>query len=122
MLRYEKLYLILMGIVHGITNLGGSLLTALAHEKNLPKNNTRATIAICYATFALFQLLTLYFIGYDGGMPYADTMLLLQTSIVVFLLTEEFIYKKIDNKKYTQFFAVFLALSGILLLLKSLNA
>jgi hypothetical protein len=57
MLRYEKLYLILMGIVHGITNLGGSLLTALAHEKNLPKNNTRATIAICYATFALFQLL-----------------------------------------------------------------
>jgi hypothetical protein len=55
-------------------------------------------------------------------MPYADTMLLLQTSIVVFLLTEEFIYKKIDNKKYTQFFAVFLALSGILLLLKSLNA
>jgi len=122
MLRYEKLYLILMGIVHGITNLGGSLLTALVHEQNQPKNITRATIAICYATFALFQLLTLYFIGYDDGMPYADNMLLLQTSVVVFLLTEEFIYKRIDNKKYTQLFAVFLALSGVLLLLKSLNS
>jgi len=122
MLRYEKLYLILMGIVHGITNLGGSLLTALVHEQNQPKNITRATIAICYATFALFQLLTLYFIGYDDGMPYADNMLLLQTSVVVFLLTEEFIYKRIDNKKYTQLFAVFLALSGALLLLKSLNS
>jgi len=121
MLRYEKLYLILMGIVHGITNLGGSLLTALVHEQNQPKNITRATIAICYATFALFQLLTLYFIGYDDGMPYADNMLLLQTSVVVFLLTEEFIYKRIDNKKYTQLFAVFLALSGALLVLKSAN-
>jgi len=122
MLRHEKLYLILMGIVHGITNLGGSLLTALVHEQNQPKNITRATIAICYATFALFQLLTLYFIGYDGGMPYADNILLLQTSVVVFLLTEEFLYKQIDNKKYTQLFAVFLALSGVLLLLKSLNS
>ncbi|MBE0469355.1 MAG: sulfite exporter TauE/SafE family protein [Methyloprofundus sp.] len=122
MIRYEKLYLISMGIVHGITNLGGSLLTALAHEQNQPKNITRATIAICYATFALFQLLTLYFIGYEGGMPYADNMLLLQTSIVVFLLTEEFIYNQIDNKRYTQLFAVFLALSGVLLLLKSLNS
>ncbi len=122
MLRYEKLYLILMGIVHGITNLGGSLLTALVHEQNQSKNITRATIAICYATFALFQLLTLYFIGYDDGMPYADNMLLLQTSVVVFLLTEEFIYKRINNKKYTQLFAVFLALSGALLLLKSLNS
>jgi len=121
MLRYEKLYLILMGIVHGITNLGGSLLTALVYEQNQPKNITRATIAICYATFALFQLLTLYFIGYDDGMPYADNMLLLQTSVVVFLLTEEFIYKRIDNKKYTQLFAVFLALSGALLVLKSAN-
>lgn len=122
MIRYEKSYLILMGIVHGITNLGGSLLTALVHEQNQPKNITRATIAICYATFALFQLLTLYFIGYEGGMPYTDNMLLLQTSIVVFLLTEEFIYTQIDNKKYTRLFAVFLALSGALLLLKSLNS
>ncbi|MDF1582893.1 MAG: sulfite exporter TauE/SafE family protein [Methyloprofundus sp.] len=119
---HEKLYLVSMGIVHGITNLGGSLLTALAHKQNQPKNITRATIAICYATFALFQLLTLYFIGYEGGMPHADNMLLLQTSIVVFLLTEEFIYSQIDNKRYTQLFAIFLALSGVLLLLKSLNS
>ncbi|MCF7970931.1 MAG: TSUP family transporter [Methylococcaceae bacterium] len=122
MLHYEKLYLILMGIVHGTTNLGGSLLTALAYEQNQPKNVTRATIAICYASFALFQLLTLYFIGYDGGMPYADNMLLLQTSVVVFLLTEEFFYTQIDNKKYTQLFSVFLAISGVLLLLKSFNS
>ena len=122
MIRYEKLYLMIMGIVHGITNLGGSLLTALVHEQAHSKNITRVTIAICYATFAVFQLLTLYVVGYKSGMPYTDNMLLLQISVVVFLLTEEFLYTQIDNKKYAQLFAIFLAISGILLIFKSLNA
>jgi len=120
-IRYEKSYLILMGAIHGITSLGGSLLTALVHEKNQPKHNTRVTIAICYSTFAVFQLLTLYFMGYDSGMPYPDIMLLLQVSVVTFLLTDEFLYSRLDNKKYSQIFAIFLAISGSLLFFKSLN-
>ena len=122
MIQYEKLYLMIMGIVHGVTNLGGSLLTALVHEHGHSKNITRVTIAVCYATFAVFQLLTLYIIGYESGMPYTDNMLLLQISVVVFLFTEEFLYTQIDNQKYTQLFAIFLAISGILLILKSLNS
>ena len=122
MIRYEKLYLMMMGIVHGITNLGGSLLTALVHEQGHSKNITRVTIAICYATFAAFQLLTLYVIGYESGMSYTDNMLLLQISVVVFLFTEEFLYTQIDNQKYAQLFAIFLAISGVLLILKSLNS
>ena len=122
MLQYEKLYLMIMGIVHGITNLGGSLLTALVHEQGHSKNITRVTIAICYATFAVFQLLTLYVIGYDSGMPYADNMTLLQIAVVVFLFTEEFLYTQIDNQKYTQLFAIFLAASGIILIFKSLSS
>lgn len=121
MIKYEKLYLIIMGIVHGMTNLGGSLLTALVHEQNQAKNNTRVTVAICYATFAVFQLLTLFVIGYDGGMAYTDNMLLLQIAVVIFLFTEESLYTWIDNQKYQQLFAFFLAASGILLVLKSLN-
>jgi uncharacterized membrane protein YfcA len=122
MIQYEKLYLMIMGIVHGITNLGGSLLTALVHEQGHSKNITRVTIAICYATFAAFQLLTVYVIGYDSGMPYTDNMTLLQISVVVFLFTEEFLYTQIDNQKYTQLFAIFLAASGIILIFKSLSS
>ena len=121
-IQYEKIYLVLMGVIHGITNLGGSLLTALVHEQKQAKNRTRVTIAICYSTFALFQLLTLYFIGYDGGMPYADNMMLLQISVIVFLFTEEFLYSQIDNQKYSQLFTIFLAVSGVLLIYKSLNS
>lgn len=122
MIKYERIYLMIMGVVHGITNLGGSLLTALVHEQGHSKNITRVTIAICYATFAVFQLLTLYVIGYESGMPYTDNMLLLQISVIVFLFTEEFLYSQIDNQKYTQLFAIFLAVSGVLLILKSVSS
>lgn len=121
MIQYEKIYLVFMGIIHGITNLGGSLLTALVHEQGHSKNITRVTIAICYATFAVFQLLTLYLIGYENGMTYTDNMLLLQICIVIFLVTEEFLYTQIDNLIYTRLFAIFLAISGLLLIIKSFN-
>lgn len=122
MIQHEKIYLMIMGIIHGITNLGGSLLTALVHEQGHSKNITRVTIAICYATFAVFQLFTLYLIGYENGMSYTDNMLLLQICMVVFVITEEFLYKQIDNQKYTRLFAIFLAISGILLISKSLSS
>jgi len=119
LIQYERSYLAVTGIIHGVSNLGGSLLTALIHKQELPKHNARVTVALCYASFAVVQLITLFFIGFDSGLSYSTQMGLLQISIVVFLLTEELVYKQIDNTKYTQIFALFLALSGGLLLFKA---
>ena len=58
-IKYETLYLMIMGILHGITNLGGSLLSAIIFNKNLSKDSKRATIAVCYLTFAAFQIITI---------------------------------------------------------------
>ena len=55
----EKLLLILTGLVHGLSNLGGSLLTVIIYSKNMSKKETRSTIVVCYATFALIQLITI---------------------------------------------------------------
>ena len=49
----------IMGIIHGITNLGGALLSAIVFSKDLSKDSKRTTIAICYLTFAVFQIITL---------------------------------------------------------------
>jgi hypothetical protein len=35
LVRYERTYFIVMGIVHGLTNLGGSLLTAIIHSNTV---------------------------------------------------------------------------------------
>lgn len=116
--KYEKTYLALMGLIHGLTNLGGSLLTAIVHSKNHDKNTTRVTIATCYATFAFFQLITLLLIGSQFELSFSDNMSFLQIGIIVFLLTEEIIYSSINNKKYNQLFALFLLTSGLLLIVK----
>ena len=52
----ENIFLISTGIIHGMTNLGGALLSAIVINKDLSKQETRTTIAICYLTFAIFQI------------------------------------------------------------------
>lgn len=118
LVKYERIYLAVMGVVHGMTNLGGSLLTAIVHAKEYDKNTTRVTVAICYATFAVFQLFTLLFIGRHFELSYSDNMSFLQIGVIVFLLTEEFLYSHINDKRYAYWFAVFLLISGVLLILK----
>ncbi|MFZ2724844.1 MAG: hypothetical protein WAX77_01195 [Methylococcaceae bacterium] len=118
--RYEKLYLMLMGIIHGISNLGGSLLTVIIYAKSYSKNKLRVTSAVSYATLALFQLVTLLIVGVDSTISYSDRASFVQIGIILFLLTEEIIYSQIDNEKYSKLFAIFLFISGILLIIKSL--
>jgi uncharacterized protein len=118
--KYERLYLMVMGMVHGISNLGGSLLTVIIYSKHYPKDKTRVTAAASYATVALCQLLTLLWVGSEFSVSYFDKISLMQVGTVMFLLTEEMLYNQIDNEKYSKLFAVFLFVSGILLILKSL--
>lgn len=128
--KYEKTYFVVMGIIHGLTNLGGSLLTAIAHEKNYPKDTTRVTVGVSYGTFAVFQMLTLLLavIGIISIPGFAaenmnisfSIVIYLIVGVVVFLLTEKFLYTSIDNEKYNKIFGIFLFISGILLIVKSL--
>jgi len=118
--RYERLYLMTMGLVHGISNLGGSMLTVIIYSKHYPKNKTRVTAAASYATVALCQLATLLFIGSEFTVSFADKISFIQVAVVMFLLTEEMLYNGIDNEKYSKIFAMFLFASGILLITKSL--
>ena len=118
MVNHERTYLGVMGIVHGLTNLGGSLLTAIVHGKQYDKDKTRVTVAVCYATFAVFQLLTLALLDKSYSFSNAESALFMQIGVLVFLLTEEMVYTKIDNAKYSKIFAAFLFVTGILLLVK----
>ena len=120
LVRYEKIYLITMGIIHGLTNLGGSLLTALVHSKEYEKTTTRATIALSYATFAVFQIMTLLFSGLRVDIRFLEMGIYVFAGITVFILTEKLVYLEINNKNYPKYFAVFLLLSGVLLFLKSI--
>ncbi len=120
LVRYEKAYFITMGVVHGLTNLGGSLLTAIVHSKDYEKSVKRVTVALSYATFATFQILTLLGSGQNLATLFSGAWVYLVTGITVFLLTERLVYMEISNEHYAKYFAVFLFLSGALLCIRSL--
>ena len=120
-IKYEKIYLSVMGIIHGLTNLGGSLLTAIVHSKDYQKRITRVTVAIAYATFAFFQILTLLLSGYQLEINFSGIGVYLIVGVVIFIVTERLVYLELNNENYTKLFSAFLFISGIMLCIKSLT-
>lgn len=122
MMKYESAYFVSMGVVHGLSNLGGSLLTAIVHHKNYEKDVARVTVAASYGTFALVQLLTLWlFSRQQIDVPVSENAIYLTVGALIFMLTDEMLYSAIDRDKYRRIFAVFLALSGLVLIIRSLS-
>ena len=117
--RHERSYFILMGIVHGLTNLGGPLLTVAVHSKGYEKRTTRATVAASYATFATFQIVTLFFSNFDLDIKLSTIALSMSVGLTMFIVTEKIVYANIDAGNYRRLFAAFIFLSGALLFVKS---
>jgi len=109
-----------MGIIHGLTNLGGSLLTAIVHNKHLSKHSTRATVAAAYATFALFQITTLLMAAQHLDITPLNNLVYLIFAILIYSVSEEAVYISIDNQQYRVLFSIFLLGSGVILIVKSL--
>ncbi len=116
----ETLYLVIMGIVHGISNLGGAILTSIIFSKGLSKEKSRATIAICYLAFALFQLLTMFLSGNTDlifmNISFVYWILVLST----FYFTNKFVFLDLSESNYKSFFRFFLSLMSISLIIFSL--
>ena len=117
-LKYESIYLLFTGIIHGISNLGGALLSAIVFSKNLSKEQTRATIALSYLTFALFQIFTLTAFGEENYFFTSINIFYWFLGLLVFFIIEKFLYLKINEKNYTKIFASFIFLIGLFLLIK----
>lgn len=119
LIRHERSFLVVMGTVHGLTNLGGSILTALIHDRDYGKDVTRATVAASYATFAVFQVMTLLLSGSRLDIRLPQLGLLLFVGVAIFIVTEMKVYREINNEKYSRLFAVFLFVSGLFLCLRA---
>lgn len=115
LLHYNKIFYIAMGTVHGITNLGGSLLTAKIFHTNLNKYQKRATIAISYMTFALFQIGTILFLNIEYKI---ENSIYIPIGIFIYLLVNKILFHKISDYRYDKMFSIFLLVSGISLVIK----
>jgi len=117
-IKYENLYLIIMGIIHGITNLGGALLSTIIFSKKMTKIQMRSTIALCYLTFAVFQILTLISLMNYNHLTIIVNFYYWITGLIIFFIVETYLYPKINEEKYSQLFRLFLFCIGLLLIIK----
>lgn len=120
LVRWERTYFVVMGVIHGLTNLGGSLLTAIIHSKHYPKDAARTTAALSYGTFALFQLITLGLALKAFPASPEAVAAYMMAGLLVFVAMERCVYAKLSTEKYHAVFSGFLLCSGIVLLLKGL--
>ncbi len=119
MKKYENIYLLITGLIHGLSNLGGALLSAIIFSKNLTKEEKRATIAISYLTFAVFQLITLTYIYQDDLFIFKHIIIYCFIGLIIFLLVDKLIFVKINEENYNLYFSILIFIIGLLLIISS---
>ena len=118
--RFEITWLAFTGIIHGLTNLGGSLLTILVQQRGYPKDKARATIATAYVLFASFQLATLLIAGSFAHNTALGSAGYAFVGICVYLATNEWLFKRLNAQTYATAFSGFLFCSSVLVGLKTI--
>jgi hypothetical protein len=106
---------VIIGTVHGLTNLGGSLLVLVMPRKSDQKESTRYRISFYYLTFSIIQFFTiLIFKRPDFNSNYLVLFPVL--AFFAFVFSEKNIYQKYNDKKYRYFLNCLLLSISLLIL------
>ena len=94
--NFKDFMLPLIGIVHGISNLGGALLVMWASQTYKTKLGLRSTVAACYLLLAFFQIVTL--------MVYNDELTVFVSyfvfGILAYVILDQFILSSIKDNVF----------------------
>jgi uncharacterized membrane protein YfcA len=111
-----KIWLSLIGIVHGLSNLGGGLLAIFAANTFSDTATIRAHIAFCYLCFAALQLTALAVLAVDvmhiGQLGYAAL------AGAVFVILERRFFETISSPVFDRVFTVLIGGYSALIFLK----
>lgn len=116
--RLNKIILMTIGIIHGLTNSGGTLLSILLINLNNTKNESRSEITLFYFFLALLQFLLIIFIfGYPLS-TYIDFYKVFYIIIGVGL--GNIIIKYVHNSIFKNLIFFLAFISSVSLIIKSL--
>ena len=91
--NFKDFMLPLIGVVHGMSNLGGGLLVIWVSQTDKTKLGLRSTVAACYLLLALFQIVTL--------MVYNDESIIFVSyfvfGILAYVILDKFIMVSIKD-------------------------
>ena len=115
--NHIKIMMIIMGFIHGISNLGGSLLSIIASSQNNEKKTIHDNIVFCYAIFATIQLIILYILTPETFAP--QMLLYAFFSSAVYLVIGKKTFKAMNQSTYDLLLSIFMAAYSIALAVKA---
>jgi len=115
--KHLPAYHIVMGLVHGVTNLGGALLAILAGGTNSDKDAIRYTVAHYYLAFSAVQMTMLAAVmGHVGDL--IGNVYMMGVSAAVYLLVGNRIFIRSSNQIYNTALTAFIAAYGLAVLIR----
>ena len=110
-----KSSLAVIGFIHGMTNMGGGLLTALANALFTDKIAVRANIALGYWIMAVIQFgFLLFFKGPQGS--FSELLLLLGLSTLSYLALGRRAFRHTTQMIFQHSMTILMVLCGVLLI------
>jgi len=114
----QKLFLSLLGVIHGLTNLGGSFLTVLSSTINgNDKHKTRYCISYGYLMMGIFQILILYF--FSNNHIKITNLSYIALVFFIYFPTQK-IFTNFKGKKFSNFLNMFALFYGVVILIKNI--
>jgi len=114
--KHIQMYYIVIGVVHGVSNMGGGPLSILMSTIYSKKEIIRANVAFIYLILAMFQLVVLSIISNTSLR--SEVMLLIPISLASYIFTSKFISSEVNDKKYTFILNVMVLVYGVLAVIK----
>jgi uncharacterized protein len=107
-------YLALTGLLHGLTNMGGALLTILAATLFESKETIRANIACCYLMFGISQLAVLAL--FQAQALTLASLMLAAIALLTYGTLVQLIYLKTSEARYQAFITILMLCYGLALI------
>jgi uncharacterized protein len=108
--KNNKLMLITIGFIHGVSNMGGGFLSIFSTITNKNKHVSRKNIAYGYLMMGLLQYIILLSIYYSElNFNYFYFFII---SMLIFYISEN-IFLKISEKKFSKFISIISLIYGI---------
>ena len=113
-LKYKKVILIFIGLIHGLTNMGGGFLSIFSSLINNNKKYARHFISYGYLTMGVIQYFILLFFEYES-LDFSKIYYVLLAFLLYFPSQE--IFKKVNNVLFRKTISIIALFYGFIILI-----
>lgn len=110
--RHINLYYMMMGAIHGVSNMGGGPLSVLMATIYSEKYTIRTNIALFYLIFGVAQLCVLAFISLEANRAFDVWFSVI--AFVSYLMVGRFLARIIDDSRYQELITIVIMMYGVI--------